>query len=119
MLPYGTAGATTLFNIAKPPFHLVPYCREAAIKNENFGLWAAETAHVSTLLPRSGNKKRGFGLWAAETAHVGTLLPRSGNKKQELGLWTAWAAHVGRTCEINYPKQPDSSAQAAPPAYMT
>jgi hypothetical protein len=50
---------------------LVPYCREAAIKNKNFGLWAAEAAHVSNLLPLRGNKKEEFGLWAAEAAHVG------------------------------------------------
>jgi hypothetical protein len=28
---------------------LVPHCREAAIKNKNFGLWAAEAAHLSIL----------------------------------------------------------------------
>jgi hypothetical protein len=33
---------------------------------------AEEKIKISTLLPRSGNKKREFGLWAARAAHVGT-----------------------------------------------
>jgi hypothetical protein len=39
---------------------LVTYCREAAIKNKNFGLWVAGATHVGALLPRSGNKKQEF-----------------------------------------------------------